>query len=325
MDAEQREVFRAIARCPIADEILNHLLDPKSGNDGLSKEARACRDICSYQQNEISKITEKYGSEYQVEFSKETFHMPEPWNGNLGEAEILFVSSNPSFDILETTEKLARIKKKIKKGKRGEAAEVLPKFDSDDWPDERVEDFFEKRFGHAGYQNQTWWKTLRYADYLLDLIDGLNEAGEINVTGQIGGKLDENQKAEIASRIALTEVVHCKSQGEENVDSSLNTCYRTHTKKVIELFLKFPSKGRKIVVFAGQAKKIVAIENPEFEKLEIWEQEEELENWAQKEFSDLGGKALFVMMPHAARSAHEPVKERIDRQISRQMKRGMVM
>ena len=321
MDAEQREVFRAIARCPIADEILNHLLDPKSGNDGLSKEARACRDICSYQQNEISKITEKYGSEYQVEFSKETFHMPEPWNGNLGEAEILFVSSNPSFDILETTEELA----KIKKGKQGEAAEVLPKFESEDWPDERVENFFEKRFGHTEYQNQTWWKTLRYANYLLDLIDELNETGEINATGQIGAKLDENQKAEIASRIALTEVVHCKSQEEKKVDSSLNTCYRTHTKKVIELFLKFPSKERKIVVFAGTAKKIVAIENPEFEKLEIWEQEEELENWAQKEFSDLGGKALFVMMPHAARSAYEPVKERIDRQISRQMKRGVVL
>ncbi|WP_273408361.1 hypothetical protein [Corynebacterium ureicelerivorans] len=323
MDADQKKVFHAIAQCAIADEILNHLLDPKSGNDGLTEEARACRDICSYQQDEISKITEKYGSEYQVEFSKETFHMPEPWNGNLGEAEILFVSSNPSFDILETTEELA----KIKNGKQGQAAEILPKFDSEDWPDERVEDFFENRFDHKGYRNQTWSKTLRYAAYLLDLIDELNKTGEINVTGQIGGKLDEKQKAAIASRIALTEVVHCKSQKERGVKSSANTCYSRHTKKVIELFLKSPSKERKIVVFAGQAKNIVAIENPEFENLEIWEQEEELENWAQKEFSDLGGKALFVMMPHAVarKVTYESVKKKIDRQISRQLKRGMVM
>ena len=258
MDAEQREVFRAIARCPIADEILNHLLDPKSGNDGLSKEARACRDICSYQQNEISKITEKYGSEYQVEFSKETFHMPEPWNGNLGEAEILFVSSNPSFDILETTGALAKKKPEITGS--SEEAEVVPKFQSKDWPDDRVEDFFVERFSRKQYRNNYWRNILKYAGYILGKTDAVKLIE------------DEAIKNEIAKKIAITEVVHCKSPGEEGVEEARSTCFDEHTKKVIDAYLVARSRAGKpgTVVFVGKHSRDIVCDTSFRDELNKW-------------------------------------------------------
>lgn len=109
MNTEQKKLFRQIARCSIADEILDNLLNGQPNT-------HPCTKICEYQQDEIRKIGKKHGPDFAVEFSKETFHMPEPWNGKLNEAEILFVSSNPSFSIDETTSKLARDGKKKEPG-----------------------------------------------------------------------------------------------------------------------------------------------------------------------------------------------------------------
>ena len=85
--------------------------------------------------------------------------MPEPWNGSLSTAEILFVSSNPSFDINETTPELARKENK----------EVLPKIISDPEEDdpetkralEEAENFFEKRITIEKHDSPTRKKILK--------------------------------------------------------------------------------------------------------------------------------------------------------------------
>lgn len=218
MNTEQKKLFEQIARCSVADDIIDDLLanGPKD---------KPCSAICSYQQDKINGLGDE-----RVRFGKETFHMPEPWNGNLSKADILFVSSNPNFSIDETTPELARKKNK----------EVFPKFKNDEWPLEKAEDFFENRFGHEEYDNDTWKGILSYAGYLLNETDSVQE---IN---------DKEQKQLISSKIALTEIVHCKSPDETGlVKEAIETCYGKHTKDVIKLFLETSSDEPKTVVLMG--------------------------------------------------------------------------
>lgn len=101
MNSEEKEVFRKIAGCSIANRIVDDL---EAGNP-IDESYKSCEEVCLHQKEKFDALRDE-----QVRFSKETFHMPEPWNGNLSTAEILFVSSNPSFDINETTPELARKK-----------------------------------------------------------------------------------------------------------------------------------------------------------------------------------------------------------------------
>ncbi|MCT1452592.1 hypothetical protein M3G18_06690 [Corynebacterium sp. p3-SID1145] len=330
MNSEEKEVFRKIAGCSIANRIVDDLEAGNPNND-------PCYRICSYQQEEFDKLGDE-----QVRFSKETFHMPEPWNGNLSEAKILFVSSNPSFDINETTPELARKKNK----------EVLPKIISDTEKDDpetkkaldEAENFFENRFlDETGsireeYENETWKRILKFAGYLLGRTRSIER----------GKKLNNAQKEEFASCIALTEVVHCKSPGEEGVEAAAETCYDKHTRAVIELFLKSlksPSEEFKKVVVMGVktqaalAKGILAepikADDPEIsaeelnEKLEtLWNEldelrkddleefEKEMKNLARDGFGALAENALFIFIPHpvAKGYSYAEFQRRFDRQ-----------
>lgn len=305
MNTEQKKLFEQIAHCGIADKILDDLLngDPNT---------HPCREICAYQQTKISNIGDEIGSEYQVQFSKETFHAPEPWNGNLEEAEILFVSSNPSFSEYETTPELAEL----------EGKEVLPKFDSPEWPLNKAQEFFEDRFKHEEYWNKTWEGILKYAGYILEKTKSIESINNIN----------DEKKKDIASSIALTEVVHCKSEKEIGVNGkvevkeadgkvevkkvpevkeyakSLVPCYFQHTKAVIELFLKSPSeKTKKVVITGSEARNIFQIalalkdekdDIPKPKQLEELAPKNKLEKVAQKEFGELGQNARFIFIPH---------------------------
>lgn len=329
MNSEEKEVFRKIAGCSIANRIVDDL---EAGNP-IDEPYKSCEKICSYQQEEFDHLRNK-----QVRFSKETFHMPEPWNGNLSTAEILFVSSNPSFDINETTPELARKKNK----------EVLPKIisdpDKDDPETKRALDeagnFFENRFIdketgsiRKDYNNKTWKKILKFAGYLLDETSSIEKGKELN----------KRQKENFASRIALTEVVHCKSRDEKGVPQALVTCYDKHTRAVIELFLKAPlEKTKKVVVMGEEAQRAlgkgllaesIRTDDPEIppkklktkinklwnelNKLRIHDPEEfekEMKNLARDGFGALAENAHFIFIPHPVRAAFKKVQRGIDRQ-----------
>lgn len=55
-------------------------------------------------------------------------HLPEPWCGDIENADVLFVSSNPSIDPDE-------------------------KFPTTSWPDVDIVDFFVNRFNDSNYKN----------------------------------------------------------------------------------------------------------------------------------------------------------------------------
>lgn len=73
------------------------------------------------------------------------FQLPEPWNGNITSAEILFVGSNPSYN----------------------SAEFFP---NQAWDNHKIADFFRERFSDAYYKKIRFWSLIKkYAAWILDV------------------------------------------------------------------------------------------------------------------------------------------------------------
>ena len=77
------------------------------------------------------------------------FQNPEPWNGDINKADILFLSSNPSYDPNEN-------------------------YPTDSWNDEKIYNYHKDRFFDKYYQKnknkvQFWQKTRKSASWLLNI------------------------------------------------------------------------------------------------------------------------------------------------------------
>src|SRR5258708_7062718 len=117
--------------------------------------------------------------------SLDQHQVPEPWSGDLKQAPLLFISSNPSID----------------------EKEEYPLWS---WQDQWIEDFFVNRYGGGRRQ----WiedsiRSLRHDGSRVPVrfwIEVRQRAKELFEREVIGGR-----------DYALTEVVHCKSRGEAGV------------------------------------------------------------------------------------------------------------
>jgi len=69
-------------------------------------------------------------------------HVPEPWNGDIERAPLLFVSWNPSWNPAE-------------------------RFPTSGWVDPDIVEFFQQRFEHTDQSSQTWRETRGIAEHLL--------------------------------------------------------------------------------------------------------------------------------------------------------------
>lgn len=76
--------------------------------------------------------------------SNDDFQLPEPWNGNISKADILFISSNPSIDENE-------------------------QYPTSDWNDTEIADFFVNRFENTPKeQYSSYWKSIfKWASWIL--------------------------------------------------------------------------------------------------------------------------------------------------------------
>lgn len=208
---KRRKLLLKIARCEIAKVRVSLLIRSKGEKDPSN--THPCDDICKFQYDKIQNALDKDDPKQEV--TKAMFHVPEPWNGNLKTAELLFVGSNPSIDLNE---------------------EEFPKFESADWSEDKkdgVVDFFSTRL--EDYKNRYWTGIRKYAAWILEVVAG------------------DEEKGDIASQVALTEIVHCKSKGETGVKAAAKTCFDIHTNEVIDYFLKTPLRSgkKKIVIFVG--------------------------------------------------------------------------
>ena len=266
-----RDLLLGIAGCEIAKERLDNLLQGIADN-------HPCTSICDYQCTEFPKETRP-----KQKFTKAMFHMSEPWNGNLDNAEILFVSSNPSIDFNEE----------------------FPKFGSEKWSEykkEKVVDFFSNRL--ESYENNYWIGIRKYAGYILGVIDRVRRIE----------KDEQDIKRKIASRVALTEIVHCKSKGEAGVKKAAKTCFDNHTEKVIEYFLKTPSGSgtKKNIVFVGAQARNRLCELGDINPKKVTR--DQVAEFCTKKFRGCNQDTRFFFLPHPNKRglSHKECQERID-------------
>jgi hypothetical protein len=149
--------------------------------------------------------------------SIDKLQVPEPWSGDLEHAPILFLSSNPSINDVEE----------------------IPLWS---WSNEWIEDFYTNRY--EGGRKQ-WIKDGKYNL----LLDGSRQIVRFWV--EVRQRARELLERDICDGVdyALTEVVHCKSQGEEGVRAALNECSKHYLRKVLEL------SGAKVIVTLGNTVK----------------------------------------------------------------------
>lgn len=199
-----RELLLSVARCT---EI------PKA----LADDAHPCHKVVCVQQ----------------QGSLQHFQLPEPWNGAIEHAPLLFVSSNPGYG----------------------PHECYPTGDEQAWPDELIVDFFVHRFGGG----QSEW--LRNGNRALQA-DGAYPGREgqnffwprtKRIAGDIFGR------DVVAGRdYAITEVVHCKSAEAIGVNEAGRHCATLHLGRALAA-----SPANVVVVFGGKAKPIVQGMYPE--------------------------------------------------------------
>ncbi len=125
------------------------------------------------------------------------FQVPEPWSGPIESAPILFLSSNPSIS---------------RSNPPRDTDEEYPTGDRETWPDERIIDFFQGRFGGG---REEW---------IRNGIRGRMKNGEFSKDPKDWVRFWASAKARASEALgrpaipgrdyAMTEVVRCKSVEE---------------------------------------------------------------------------------------------------------------
>lgn len=241
MTEEAKKVFWNIIKCP--------LISCESGEN-------PCRAIINYQSPN--------NSHWQI---------PEPWNGNIESAPILFLLSNPSYSDDEVYPDYPKNIPSAKKSLTGEC-----------WEKSDIEDFFENRFKSSADVNQyverlkvlnrdgsrgklvrTWKILCKYAFALKygntakfqsirsrDVKKyGLIEVVENDNTYKIIDDNSSTYTVKAGEDFALTEIVKCKSKDEEGVSSARKECSNRYLDRVLSLF-----KGETLCIAGFQAQKV---------------------------------------------------------------------
>jgi hypothetical protein len=168
----------------------------------------SCSRVVNWQVNEWRQTMD------QIEGS--VMHRPEAWTGNLATAPIIFLASNPSFDVTEN----------------------FPSWNRNLWTEENITDFVVNRF--TTNLERKYGATQSNS---LDLQDRT-----IGTDRSLANKVDYwvwvrkyvafilGKKVESISAIedyVMTELVHCKSANEEGVMQALETCSEKWFEKIM--------------------------------------------------------------------------------------------
>lgn len=132
------------------------------------------------------------------------FQVPEPWNGHIETAPLLYLSSNPSVSEIEE----------------------YPRWD---WDTELILDFFTNRFGD-GIQ-----------DWVRNGNRGLARDGSYLEPTPYWSEI-KNRSTELFGRTAipgvdyvLTEIVHCKSRNMIGVDEAIDECGSRYLQRILSV------------------------------------------------------------------------------------------
>jgi hypothetical protein len=163
-------------------------------------------------------------------------HIPEPWFGNLENARVLGISSNPSIN-----------------EDHDEKAETFPTIK---WTDSQIGDFFINRIGDKDNSFVTF-KHPVHNDFLTRCNDGKYRSGTKSETkSQPTWLAVHNRMSEILGEIAdprenycLTEIVHCKSKNAAGVKQAASKCMEMWLEQKFEI-----SKAPVVIIFGSHAR-----------------------------------------------------------------------
>lgn len=209
MSGQDKELVSKIAK---AKELAIEISSCGEVSKALSDESRPCHDVVKWQADQWNPQI------LQIENSK--MHRPEAWTGDIVNAPILFLSSNPSFD----------------------ADENYPNWElsEDEWPIDKVADFSVNRFtseiqrGYGasdGLSAKEVDRTISKKGELLHKVTYWNWAR--SMVAYIHNK--EISQVSAHSDYAMTEIVHCKSKGEEGVKKARLKCKDKFLERILEI------------------------------------------------------------------------------------------
>jgi len=150
--------------------------------------------------------------------------VPEPWNGNIKTAKILFLSSNPSIG----------------------QNEMYPSFDdkegslTGDWNDDKVSNYFINRFS----KEHPYTKNYLYPQH----IGGEYMSSWVRFWAAVRtiAKVILEKTVTPGDDYALVEIVRCKSKEERGVDAATNECVNRYLDSTISL------SSAKIIICLGK-------------------------------------------------------------------------
>ena len=141
------------------------------------------------------------------------FQLPEPWSGDLVNAPVLCIASNPSINPKEA-------------------------YPNKIWSNELIVDFFNNRFS----EDNIWTKERRV---LLD--DGESyETDSVNFWNGVHLQVERafGREVVMGEDYVMTEIVHCKSKKEKGVRICMKTCAKMWMEKIIQ-----SSSSRVLILF----------------------------------------------------------------------------
>ncbi|WP_129336310.1 hypothetical protein [Cellulomonas endophytica] len=149
--------------------------------------------------------------------SPDRFQVPEAWAGNLQQARIAFVSSNPS----------------ISEAGDGQSGNVVERYPTASWPDARLVEFVSERF--VPDQAFDAGDGFASASGRFRRNDGSGSPKRVAFWNNVRRRAAElvGQDASPVIDYVMTEVVHCKSKGEKGVASASSLCAPLHLDRVL--------------------------------------------------------------------------------------------
>ncbi|MFJ5861807.1 hypothetical protein ACIQCM_10325 [Pseudarthrobacter sp. NPDC092439] len=169
------------------------------------------------------------------------FQVPEAWAGNLASAGIVFLSSNPAISAGNPTAKWR-------------AKRVAEKYPTVDWQDRDIADFMINRF-----DPEHGW-VLNHRHRKVETADG----PAWGTPEPYWGWVEKQTQALLGSgapwyeQSVMTEVVHCKSNGEEGVAEAAQLCATKHMDRVLAA-----SPAGLVVVVGSKAAQTLKLAYPE--------------------------------------------------------------
>lgn len=194
--------------------------------DSLIKEIINCDNITLCKDDKFSCPCKKIVTSQNV--NSQFFQVPEPWNGNIKQAKILFISSNPSINENE-------------------------EYPDTSWKPELVEDFFTNRFNG---KIKKWVKDNKY----VLLKNGCYNNKHVPFWSSIIKRTEEILGTNhIISNddFCITEIVKCKSTKEYGVEEALEECSKKYLRKVLGY-----SGARLIIVLGSKMKNVMLAKYP---------------------------------------------------------------